>query len=260
MKPMEGKEKRLPAGRSKRVPQNHRTVDRVTRILEEVVYHPGITFAELVCALNAAKSSVHGFMRGLLAKGWLYEEQGRYYLGPAVDGLPRQWSHPGGTGDACRPGRAARGDGRGGVPRGAGRRHLMYIAEAGSGAIRVRSAVEHPPPDAGHGGGRRCSRRGQTASVCRICADIAPRKPIWLTSSSRSTRRSNGPGSRRTFAAGARDSVSPQPSTIRPARPWRPSRSSASPLSAAPRAGVGGTAAAAVDSWPQRSMTPREAI
>ena len=62
------KEKRTPAGRSKRVPQNHRTVDRVTRILEEVVYHPGMTFAELVRALNAAKSSVHGFMRGLLAK------------------------------------------------------------------------------------------------------------------------------------------------------------------------------------------------
>ena len=74
MKPMEGKEKRLPAVRSKRVPQNHRTVDRVTRILEEVVYHPGITFAELVRALNAAKSSVHGFMRGLLAKGWLYRQ------------------------------------------------------------------------------------------------------------------------------------------------------------------------------------------
>ena len=59
----------------------------MTRILEEVVYHPGMTFAELVRALNAAKSSVHGFMRGLLAKGWLYEEQGRYYLGPAVYSL-----------------------------------------------------------------------------------------------------------------------------------------------------------------------------
>ena len=30
----------MAAVRSKRVPQNHRTVDRVTRILEEVVYNP----------------------------------------------------------------------------------------------------------------------------------------------------------------------------------------------------------------------------
>jgi CRP-like cAMP-binding protein len=36
------------------------------RILEEVVYKPGLTFAELARALNAPKSSVHGFIRGLL--------------------------------------------------------------------------------------------------------------------------------------------------------------------------------------------------
>src|SRR6185295_4181736 len=72
------------AGRSKGDPQNHRTVDRVTQILEEVVYHPGMSFAELVRALGAAKSSVHGFIRGLLAKGWLYEDDHRFYLGPAV--------------------------------------------------------------------------------------------------------------------------------------------------------------------------------
>jgi DNA-binding IclR family transcriptional regulator len=65
----------------------HRTVDRVTQILEEVVYHPGMTFAELVRALGAAKSSVHGFIQGLVAKGWLYENQHRFYLGPAVYAL-----------------------------------------------------------------------------------------------------------------------------------------------------------------------------
>lgn len=74
-------------GRGPRVPQNHRTVDRVTRILEEVVYRPGMTFAELARALDAPKSSVHGFLSGLLAKGWLYEAERRYYLGPAVYGL-----------------------------------------------------------------------------------------------------------------------------------------------------------------------------
>lgn len=90
-------QQRTPAARAKRAPAKHRgpdrsngehrTIDRVTRILEEVVYKPGITFAELVRTLDAAKSSVHGFIRGLLAKGWLYEDQKRFYLGPAVYGL-----------------------------------------------------------------------------------------------------------------------------------------------------------------------------
>jgi IclR helix-turn-helix domain len=70
--------------RPKRLLQGHRTINRVTQILEEVVYHPGMTFSDLVRALNAAKSSVHGFIRGLLAAGWLHEENGRFYLGPAV--------------------------------------------------------------------------------------------------------------------------------------------------------------------------------
>lgn len=68
-------------------PQIHRTVDRVTRIVEEVVYNPGMTFSEIARAIGAAKSSVHGFIQGLLANGWLFEEDGRYYLGPAVYGL-----------------------------------------------------------------------------------------------------------------------------------------------------------------------------
>lgn len=79
--------------KSKRDPQPHRTVDRVTSILEEVVYNPGMTFAELVRALDAAKSSVYGFIQGLLAKGWLYEEQNRFYLGPAVYGLTLASGH-----------------------------------------------------------------------------------------------------------------------------------------------------------------------
>ncbi len=72
---------------AERAPQNHRTIDRVTRILEEVVYKPGMSFAELVRALDTPKSSMHGFIRGLLAKGWIYENQRRFYLGPAVYGL-----------------------------------------------------------------------------------------------------------------------------------------------------------------------------
>lgn len=69
------------------VAENHRTIDRVTRILEEVVYRPGVTFAELTRALDAPKSTVHGFIRGLLAKGWLFESDRGFYLGPAVYGL-----------------------------------------------------------------------------------------------------------------------------------------------------------------------------
>jgi DNA-binding IclR family transcriptional regulator len=90
---MADKKERAPAVSSKRMPQNHRTIDRVTRILEEVVYNPGMTFAEVVRALGAAKSSVHGFIQGLLAKGWIYEEQHRFYLGPAVYGLTLASGH-----------------------------------------------------------------------------------------------------------------------------------------------------------------------
>jgi DNA-binding IclR family transcriptional regulator len=90
---MDDKETDKPEARVKRVPENHRTVDRVTRILEEVVYRPGMTFGELTRALDAPKSSVHGFISGLLAKGWLYEVDHRFYLGPAVYGLTLASGH-----------------------------------------------------------------------------------------------------------------------------------------------------------------------
>ena len=119
--------------RSRRVPQNHRTIDRVTRILEEVVYNPGMSFAELVRALDAAKSSVHGFISGLLAKGWLYEENHRFYLGPAVYALALASGH-------IRAGMVTHADleqlhKATGVPVFLGVRagdDLIYIAEAGS--------------------------------------------------------------------------------------------------------------------------------
>jgi DNA-binding IclR family transcriptional regulator len=130
---MAHKQTPTPAIPAKGVPQNHRTIDRVTCILEEVVYNPGMTFAELVRALDAAKSSVHGFISGLLAKGWLYQEQHRFYLGPAVYGLTMASGHIRAglvtheylvaleqeTGVAAFLGVQA-GD------------HLIYIAEAGS--------------------------------------------------------------------------------------------------------------------------------
>jgi DNA-binding IclR family transcriptional regulator len=122
--------------RSAREPQNHRTVDRVTRILEEVVYKPGMTFAELARALDAPKSSVYGFIRGLLAKGWLYEQDRRFYLGPAIYALTLASGH-------IRAGLVTHADLNAlhqesgvavflGVPAGD---HLIYIAEAGGGAV-----------------------------------------------------------------------------------------------------------------------------
>jgi DNA-binding IclR family transcriptional regulator len=78
---------------SVREPRHHRTVDRVTRILEEVVYHPGIVLADLARTLDAPKSSIYGFLRGLLAQGWLFEDDNRYYLGPAVYGLTLASGH-----------------------------------------------------------------------------------------------------------------------------------------------------------------------
>lgn len=117
-------------------PKNHRTIDRVTRILEEVVYHPGIGFAELARALDAPKSSVHGFIRGLQAKGWLYEVDKRFYLGPAIYGLTLASGH-------IRAGQVSQADLDAlhketgmtvflGVEAGD---HLIYIGESGTDAL-----------------------------------------------------------------------------------------------------------------------------
>ena len=90
--PQNGATDAVPA-RRKGQPANHRTVDRVTQIVEEVVYNPGMTFVELAKALQAPRSSVYGFIQGLKAKGWLYEMNRRFYLGPAVYGLTLASGH-----------------------------------------------------------------------------------------------------------------------------------------------------------------------
>ncbi|SEP48505.1 IclR family transcriptional regulator [Amycolatopsis saalfeldensis] len=117
-------------------PKNHRTIDRVTQILEEVVYHPGIGFAELARALDAPKSSVHGFIRGLQAKGWLYEDDKRFYLGPAIYGLTMASGH-------IRAGQVSQAD-LDALHRDTGMTvflgveagdHLIYIGESGTDAL-----------------------------------------------------------------------------------------------------------------------------
>ena len=61
----------------------HRTVDRVVEILETVSLSPrGVTLAELAAALDAPKTSVQELTNGLLARGYLIEEERRFHLGP----------------------------------------------------------------------------------------------------------------------------------------------------------------------------------
>jgi len=65
----------------------HRTIDRATRILEVIAYQPGMTLVELNKALDAPKTSVRGFVHGLVDAGWLHEDDHRFYLGSSVHAL-----------------------------------------------------------------------------------------------------------------------------------------------------------------------------
>jgi DNA-binding IclR family transcriptional regulator len=70
------------------IAKEHRTVSRVTTILERVAAAAtGVRLAELAAVLDAPRSSVHGLVKGLVATGYLREEDGAYVLGPAVSAL-----------------------------------------------------------------------------------------------------------------------------------------------------------------------------
>lgn len=57
--------------------QTHRTVSRVVGILEAVSRSSrGASITELCAALDAPRSTVHGFVRGLVAEGYLKEDRG----------------------------------------------------------------------------------------------------------------------------------------------------------------------------------------
>jgi DNA-binding IclR family transcriptional regulator len=72
------------------VGREHRTVTRVTTILEAAAAHPeGVKLTALSALLDAPKSSVHGLVNGLLATGYLQDRDGGYVLGPAVALLPQ---------------------------------------------------------------------------------------------------------------------------------------------------------------------------
>ncbi|TCP51863.1 IclR family transcriptional regulator [Tamaricihabitans halophyticus] len=82
--------------------KEHRTVSRVTTILETVAGDQhGVRLGVLAGVLDAPKTSVHGLVKGLVATGYLREQDGVYLLGPAVGAVlapPRPWlleaAHP----------------------------------------------------------------------------------------------------------------------------------------------------------------------
>jgi DNA-binding IclR family transcriptional regulator len=121
------------AAEGRGVAGGHQTISRVTRILEEVVYRPGLTHAELTRAVGAPKSSVYGFIRGLLAVDWLFEQDHRLYLGPAYYSLVIASGHiRAGTVSAADLDALYRETGLTAVIGVRGGDHLIYIAEAGS--------------------------------------------------------------------------------------------------------------------------------
>lgn len=64
----------------------HRTVTRIVRILETVARSgdKAVSLAALSSELDAPKSTVHGFVRGLCAEGYLAEVADGYVLGAGV--------------------------------------------------------------------------------------------------------------------------------------------------------------------------------
>jgi DNA-binding IclR family transcriptional regulator len=107
-----------------------------------------MTLTQIVRACDAAKSSIYGFVNGLLANGWLYEEDHRYFLGPAIYALTLASGH-------IRAGLVTHADllelhnATGltvflGVQAGD---HLIYLDEAGSDTIdnfEARSDIRRP--------------------------------------------------------------------------------------------------------------------
>lgn len=68
--------------------KQHRTVNRVTTILETVAADPhGVRLNVLAGVLDAPKTSVHALVKGLVATGYLHDHDGVYLLGPAVGAL-----------------------------------------------------------------------------------------------------------------------------------------------------------------------------
>jgi DNA-binding IclR family transcriptional regulator len=64
----------------------HRTVSRAVAIMEMVAScePDGVRLGELAAPIGAPKSSIHGIAKGLVAVGYLREQDGRYFTGPGA--------------------------------------------------------------------------------------------------------------------------------------------------------------------------------
>jgi DNA-binding IclR family transcriptional regulator len=64
----------------------HRSVSRTVAILELAASAEpdGVRLGDLAESIDAPKSSAHGLAKGLVAVGYLREQDGRYFIGPAV--------------------------------------------------------------------------------------------------------------------------------------------------------------------------------
>ena len=126
----------------------HRTVDRVIGILETVSLNPrGVTLAELAKALNAAKSSVQELTNGLLAHGYLTEDDRRFHLGPGpfILAFARQQTGRGVIGPPVRR-RVEQGPRMQRPRRRPGRRRHRLHRLRGSGVTGPHVRRPHPRP------------------------------------------------------------------------------------------------------------------
>ncbi|MFI7167323.1 IclR family transcriptional regulator [Rhodococcus erythropolis] len=68
--------------------QEHRTVSRVTNILELAARNShGVRLVEIAAELDAPRSSLYGLVKGLVANGYLRDDGGTYTIGPAISAL-----------------------------------------------------------------------------------------------------------------------------------------------------------------------------
>jgi DNA-binding IclR family transcriptional regulator len=228
-----------------------------------VVYRPGMTFAELARALDAPKSSVHGFISGLLANGWLYEQDHRFYLGPAVYGLTLASGHIR-AGLVTHADLAALHEATGlpvflGVQAGD---HLVYIAEVASDALagwEARSNIRRPLL-ATAGGKALLAARSEVereAYLRRRSAEEADLVDAFLADYDeiRRTRIATNVrlrGTRFAIAATVRNQSGEAVASITLVGPTADLQPRAKKLAK--------LLTEHVDSWSQRLMTPREAI
>jgi DNA-binding IclR family transcriptional regulator len=245
------------------MPESHRTVDRITQIVETVVYHPGMTLADLARALDAPKSSVYGFVRGLLVKGWLYEQDHRFYLGPAVYGLTL-------ASGRIRAGLVTHADLAAlreetrvaaflGVRAGD---HLVYIAEVGSDALtgfEARSNIRRPLLSTAGGKALLAAqseaeletylRRRGAEEVDLVHAFLAEFEEIARTRIARNLRLGGTRFAIATTVRNESDEVVASVTLVGPTPDLEPRKEE-----------LARVLLRHVDSWPQRLVTPREAI